>query len=48
MLTTTIDPTLEITLLGDADYVAYQRQVEDTRPEPSASGGAVFGLTPPF
>ncbi len=47
MLTTTVD-TSEITQLGDADYVAYQRQLEDTRPAPTASGGAVFDLTPPF
>jgi hypothetical protein len=39
----------EITQLGDADFVAYQRQLEDTRPQPTAAaGGASFDVTPPF
>lgn len=39
----------EVTQLGDADFVAYQRELEDTRPEPTAAGGgASFDLTPPF
>ena len=49
MFPSTLDQTVEITQLGDADFVAYQRQLEDTRPQPTAAGGgASFDLTPPF
>jgi hypothetical protein len=47
--TTTLTEDVEITQLGDADYVAYQRQLEDTRPQPTAAGGgANFDLVPPY
>jgi hypothetical protein len=47
--TTTFTEDLDITQLGDDAYVAYQRQLEDTRAQPTApGGGANFDLTPPF
>lgn len=46
--TTTLTKTVEITQLGDEAYLAYQYQLEDTRPEPTAEGGPVFDLIPPF
>lgn len=47
--TATLAEHTEINQLGDADFVAYQRQLEDTRTQPTAAGGgASFDLTPPF
>jgi hypothetical protein len=50
MFATTTAQTVEPTQLGEADYVQWQRLLEDTRPAPTALEGPDFGpdFTPPF